>query len=109
MTTEPEREQQSWYDQGSRERCSYDDETKKICVDTLACDQGELYALKKRIKYVVHVPNKETPIYCPSAEAVESCLDRHGIKFSMWQLYRHLKRAPGYVEPKLRGARVRRA
>ena len=40
--------------QPERERCSYDDETKKICVDTLACDQGELYALKKRISRLWH-------------------------------------------------------
>ena len=88
---------------------SYDVNTKKLSIGFLPCDQGQLYTLTKRIKYIVEIPGLEKPIYCQSAEAVQSCLAENHIKFSMWQLYRHLKREPDHLELKLRGAIVTRA
>ena len=80
-----------------------------MSVESITCDQGRLFTLTKRIKYIVKIPGHEIPIYCQSAEAVQSCLAQNHIRFSMWQLYRHLKREPGHIEMKLRGAIVTKA
>ena len=70
---------------------------------------GSLYEMRKRIKYIVKIPGLDKRIYCPTMSAVESALQRHGIVYSKWQLYRHFKRTDDFDEPKLQGAIIMKA
>ena len=92
-------------------KSSFDSQRNEICLDFMSSDEdgiGSLYEIRKKIKYIVTVPGVERRIYCPNAKTVATALKRHGIEFTMWQLYRYLKRPSDAeaVEPKLMGATV---
>jgi len=90
----------------------FDAAQKQICLDFMSCDEdgiGSLYQIRKKIKYVITIPGVERRVYAPNAKAAESAFMRHGIDFSMWQIYRYFKRGGTEEEPKLMGATIRKA